>query len=160
MGKISMTNQPHTAEKPKEIVLAIKLLWAYFAVSILGMVLNWGHVILMARTKSPDFPPPNFPMTLEMFLILTMSLSLTILLWIILKISSSRNWARILYLITMIIGVPSWLLNFMEMMEGPKMVIVLSIFAIFLSLGACVLLFTRPSNAWFKEQKALRKLKK
>ena len=155
-----MTNQTHTTEKPKEVVLAIKLLWAYFAVSILSMVLNWDYVILVARTKSPDFPPPGFPMTLEMFLCVVMSISFALILWIILKISSSRNWARILYLITIVIGVPSWLLNFMEMMKGPKMVVVLSILATILSLGACVLLFTRPSNAWFKEQKALRKQKK
>ncbi len=154
-----MTNQKSFLEKPKNVILAIQLLWATIAVAVLSMALDWNQTLEKLNDQiTHQFP--GFPIKPELFIILIWGFTLAILIWLIIKITSGRNWARILYLIMTVIGLPFSIPELVDKFNTSMLTFFLAFLTTILSVAICVLLFMPSSNAWFKELKAQRKLKK
>ena len=67
-----------------------------------------------------------------------------------------RNWARIYFLVFLIIGMSFQVLSLPIALATKPVVGTLGIAAAALRLVTVILLFQEPSSAWFKEMKALR----
>lgn len=143
-----MTNQQVISEKPNTVVRAIQLYWAYLALEIINAALSWNQTITNVKSI------PNFPMNPELFVFISWGLIFLILIWLLLKISSGRNWARITFLILTILGTPFSILSTIDVFNTSKAMFLIDLFLLILNLSICVLLFVPSSNAWFKKRKA------
>lgn len=131
-----MTHQQTLPEKPKTVVWAIQLYWAYLSLGIIDVV-AWA---LNQSTANIRF---------------SIIFIFSIYIWLILKISSGRNWARITFLILTLLGAPFSIVEIMDVFNTSKFFIEL----LFLSLtfSTWILWFMPSSSAWFKEIKVQRK---
>ncbi|MCK5229877.1 MAG: hypothetical protein KAR13_06410, partial [Desulfobulbaceae bacterium] len=67
-----------------------------------------------------------------------------------------KNWARITYLIIIIIGIPPITLNFITAVSRSPAVGAIMLLTFVLQFAAVVLLLNNKSKTWFKAQKAQR----
>jgi hypothetical protein len=146
-----MTSNQILNQKPKNIALAVRLLWGTLAFGILNGFLN------LDFTMSQVQVPPNFPMDKGLFALLVTLPTLAIPAWIILKTSSGRNWARVFLLIGYIIGIPMSVPHLIALFHHSKLAALVTAILWILQLTALCLLFSKEGNAWFKAQKAARK---
>ena len=70
------------------------------------------------------------------------------------KISDGRNWARIVFLVLFLLGVPLSIPVYLEEVRRNLFLGSLSFIQVILQLVAIYLMFTRNSNLWFKTRKA------
>lgn len=75
-------------------------------------------------------------------------------LWFISKISQGRNWARILFLILVLLGLPFAVPTYMAELRKSLLSGSVSILIALLQLAGTALLFTRNSNRWFRTRKS------
>jgi hypothetical protein len=89
---------------------------------------------------------------LQLALVLLMLIAfLTILFYLIMKISAGRNWARILLLVLVILNTPFAIPFYIAEARSNVVPGTLSLVIVVLQLIATVLLFTKNSNRWFKK---------
>lgn len=124
-----------SVEKPIEVSRAVNCLWVSLALGFLKALIDMQH---MSAQNAPGFI--NF--------ILVAVIAINALL--IYKIAQGKNWARITYLVLMVLGsLPSVPLLMNEFGRSP----ILGAFGIIqigLQIFALWLLFTSPGKAWFK----------
>ncbi len=127
-----MPSQPH---KPASVAVATTLFWASLGVGLVngGLAIN-------------AVPPDElaFALVIAAIVIGTMA-------FVIIKISQGKNWARITFLVVWIFGLPFAVIStpWWSARNLPTA----------LELLALVLLFTSPSNEWFRKMRALRLLR-
>ena len=146
-----MTDNSPLRQRPKNIILAIRLLWGSLALGALGVALSWDFAFSQTQM------PPDFPMDKNLFFLLIILFTYAIMSWVVLKISSGRNWARILWLIVFIIGIPISIPNLTTVYNQSKVIFLISIINSGLQLIAVCFLFSKAGNVWFKAQKELKK---
>jgi hypothetical protein len=135
--------------RPREVNVAVKLLWIGFALGVLASLLNWQYAI--AKTS-------------WLYFVLGQAFGVAIGVWFIHKIATGRNWMRILFLIFMIIAVVGLLaaLLWAPLREvyaeafTRNSFIALRIVPYVLQLAALVLVYTRPARIWFTQQSSRR----
>jgi hypothetical protein len=71
-------------------------------------------------------------------------------------IANGRNWARILFLVLFVAGLPMTPSALLQFDRDPTRVVLL-LFQCSLQVVALVLLFLPPSNTWFRSLKAARR---
>ena len=150
-----MTEQELNLEKPKNVVLAVQFLWVALAINLINTALNWN---IINAAASAQFPP-NFPLSFTAFALIIHVITIAIVVWLYLKISSGRNWARILFTILTIIGVPLSIPNLLMYFDISKFMFFLQLISLLLNIAALCLLFTQPASVWYKNLKTLRKQK-
>ena len=124
--------------KPPEVVLAVNILWVSLLVGLAKLILDQARISAMG------------PAWLANFIFVFISLLFTFL---ILKISSGKNWARIVCLIFFVLGLlPAFPIILKEFGAVP-IVGALSVLQVLLQAYALFLLFFSTGRAWFGKSK-------
>lgn len=151
---LTLVNQQRNLLKPKRVILATKLLWA---TQIIWTSLAIGFVVIAAYTSkngvSINTDMPSNELVVPHFIVFfSLILTFTALIfpynWIILKISSGKNWARLVLLSIFIIGSLFLILNLLAKPSRIDLIFLITILPVFIALW---LLFTKPGATWFKE---------
>jgi FtsH-binding integral membrane protein len=143
-----MTDSLAKHHKPKNVLLAVRLLWATIALGLMSTALYWNDKISQL--------PADFPMNPELFASIVLFITFSFLVWIMWQVSRGRNWARLLYLIVFLIGLPLYIPALLVEFDHSVGKGIFSTIITFMQLAALILLFTKEGNVWFKEQKALK----
>jgi len=127
------------SERPKEVTLAVKLLWASFFIGIVGVFLR---------------PAQQVPFIAVMIVSI---LAFGFWAWVITSIAKGRNWARILFVVLIGIGLVFTLLFLSTTLalytERPFNGF-LAALNYALEIYTLYLLLTAPARAWFNQQSA------
>src|SRR5258706_13861316 len=124
-------------EKPRTVTLAVNLLWASMVLGVVKIPLD---LPALAAMPSPGLIWPIVAGVLVFFCFLIM------------QISSGRNWARITYLVLFLIGlIPAWPTFAAEFARSPILGI-LSVVQLAIQGYAVFLLFTSPGKTWFQKK--------
>lgn len=124
--------------KPKAVIIAVRLLYTSIAVGFL-------RGLIVGPQLSKDVPLAS----VALFLIFVSG----IIWFFVYKISRARNWARIVYLLLFAIGNWFTILPLFRSVAAYPLIGLLGIGQAILELIAMVMLFSGPSNQWFKLSK-------
>jgi len=125
---------------PKEIRLGIRCLWAALAMGLINSIV---HIFRFGTLVSPVILCSTFVLT---FLFSAFFLY---------KISQGRNWARVIYLILLLLGIANTLSGLADEFSRDPVMAAISALRVIVLLYAMYLLFTYPSDAWFEGCKKL-----
>jgi hypothetical protein len=126
--------------RPQAVTQAVNLLWASLAVGVFNFLLHFSAF----RAINPGVG--------SLLGILGILLHLVIF---ILKISEGRNWARIIYLLVLLLGMLSFLPALLYEFSRSPIVATLSSMQVYLQAHAMYLVFTRPGSLWFRKERAV-----
>ncbi|MEA1934138.1 MAG: hypothetical protein U9N60_06895 [Thermodesulfobacteriota bacterium] len=127
-------NQNMVAEKPVEVINAVKLIYISICAGIINSIIEH-HAVSIEEWL------PQIVFTYGVsFLLAT-------------KISFGKNWARITYLIIIFIGIPPITLNFINTISQSPAVGAIMLLTFILQISAVVLLLNNKSKTWFKALK-------
>src|SRR5262245_23953709 len=122
------------AERPQPVVHAVVLLWASLLLAM--PVLYW------EQQRSPaDTVAVYWGMAM---VLVGLSVLVNVFIW------RGSNWARILFLVLLVISVLSLLGTMDEMLSHPPIEIVLNLVMLAIEAIAVYLLFTKPGALWFR----------
>ena len=125
------------SERPKEVTLAVRLLWASFFIGIAGVFLR---------------PAQEVPFVA---ILIVSVFAFGLWAWVITCIARGRNWARILFFVLIGIGL-SFALLFLSatlaLYRDRPFNGFLAVINYALELYTVYLLLTAPARAWFKQQ--------
>lgn len=141
-----MENQ--ASQSPVEIRRAIQMIIASIALGIVRFALTYEQT--KAKIEAANIPG----MAPWLFIILTLTFSFGFNLVLLFFLSRGRNWARILFTILFVIGVPMSVPYLMEAFNVAPVSGVVGVLQLGLQLYGVFLLFQPASNAWFKKNKA------
>ena len=146
---------PATARgpRPPSVDLAVKLIWASIALSLLSAVVTF---VMLDSIIDQQLDAAGVGESLDSDAIRTgaivgavvgliISVGITALLAIF--IGKGANWARIVYTVLAAIGV---LFGVIGLASQPPLLLILSLLSLVLTIAVVVLLFRSDSNAWFK----------
>ena len=128
------------SSKPREVRLGILCLWAALAV---GLIKSITHIFRFG-TQVP-----------LVILCLTFLFTFLFSAFFIYKISQGRSWARATYLILLIFGIAYTIRGLAVEFSHDPVMAVISTGRVIVLLYAMYLLFSYPSDAWFKGCKKL-----
>jgi hypothetical protein len=123
--------------RPARVNFALNLLWITIALGVFRLWRGWGELTSAA--------PTAIVAGTAVFVIGVLALLLVF-------IGMRKNWARIVYLLLFLIGVPSGAKGIVHALDTDALVGAISIIQIALQLIALVLLFHPESNAWFRNR--------
>jgi uncharacterized membrane protein len=124
-------------DRPRQVVLATRLLWAALAISIAKWVLEW---------ESVDTALPVYiavPSAIVGFVVRA---------WLTIKIYEGRNWARMTLLVLALLGLVVFLVTASRVFARSPTSVFMRIGLTALLLAALGILFTRPASEWFKRE--------
>jgi len=125
------------AERPSQVLLAVRLLWA-----------SLGLGIVTSAIMRPHLPPGRETLFIQVA-------TFALLGWLTYKIWAGRNWARITFLVLWVLGfipaVPILLRTFGVSPLAGSINLVQSL----LQIVALYLVFTNPGRSWFKPKVAV-----
>lgn len=137
------------ATRPNSTNNAIKLMYLSL---ILGIIFG---VIAIATGHDMKHLPQKMSATQFMLVaIVTLGVIALIKYWFIRMVGSGRNWARILYLILVILGLLAMASHTHTLINQGTLSLISSIITVVIDLCAIFLLFTSESNAWFSKKSA------
>jgi hypothetical protein len=125
------------SERPNEVTLAVKLLWASFFIGI-------GGVFLRPQQQQVPF----------IAILIVSALAFAFWGWVITRIASGRNWARILFFVLVTIGVivaVIFLPTTISLYAARPLSGVLAAVNYVLEIYTLYLLLTVPARAWFNQ---------
>lgn len=127
-------------ERPPQVVLAIRLAVAGLIVGLVAMGLSWEYYSSMGGTVS---------------LVVGQTVGLLISVWIYYKIYSGRNWARVLYLVFVLLGLLIFASSTVraQIFAAPLIARASTVVNNGIALAVLWLLFTRPGSTWFKKSR-------
>lgn len=123
------------AAKPRAVIIAVRLLYVSIAVGFL-------RGIIVGPQAVKDVPIAS--------VVLVLIFVSGVLWFFIHKISRAKNWARIVYLLLFVIGNWFTILPLFRSVAAYPLTGLLGIGQATLELAAMVMLFSGPSNQWFK----------
>lgn len=139
----AVAEAPESAiERPADHIHAMKFLWISFALGVISVVL-----ILTSA----------MPTGVAVIFTFVFMAVLGVWAWVVVRIGRGWNWARIFYLILVILGAlatVSQLRTNMSLYAASPMTAALAAAQAILQLGAAYLLFTARSHMWFMQQRA------
>ena len=126
-------------ERPREIVLAIQL-------TIFGYVLGWAGLLVSWDLQMSLQTPGQF--------LLTQAIGIAIVVWIFYKIYQGRNWARILLLVSVLLGsIMFFVPTTTEVIKATPIVVKMSMIANYIiDVVVLWLLFISPGKHWFDKR--------
>ena len=128
---------PAAEDRPKHVRWAILLMYA---------VLALGAVRLMI---APVNVPQNLPAS---WLWVTLAIVFAVFLWIIVMTGRRHSWARWVYVILFVLGLPAGLRMTRAALDAGGANGAIAALQLAMQLIIIVLLFSPPSNAWFRTQ--------
>ncbi len=131
--------EPTPKQRPREIVLAIQLMVTQFVVGTVVMILRWDFY----ASLQPAAPT-----------IAGQVIGLAFGIWIWTKIYQGRNWARILLLVSTVVGLlaqATMPAMHKAMLAAPLLVQFAMMSGAAISLIDLWLLFSSPGREWFRK---------
>ena len=125
-------------ERPKEVTRAVQFISASFAIGGIRAVF-----VLAQKVSGANF----------LFAILLLLLFLGICFLFVSKIAAGRNWARIILLVLLVIGLPLAIPGYIAELRTSLLPGSLSIIVAILQVVGTYLLFTKNSNQWFRTRR-------
>jgi peptidoglycan/LPS O-acetylase OafA/YrhL len=123
-------------EKPKNVVLAVRLLFGTMALGAVDL----------AVTGFPETDIPyGFAIQIGSFLF-----SIALMSFFYYKINKGRNWARITFAVLFVLGLPSMAFVLPQLMKNPIRGVFIGIQSI-LQIAALYLIFSKPGSSWFQK---------
>ncbi|HEV7472679.1 MAG TPA: hypothetical protein VGN90_01450 [Pyrinomonadaceae bacterium] len=129
---IAPTNDP---SRPQVVTRAVQLFAASFILGAVRTVFNLSHKLSGAA----------FLLSLVFLLIF-----LGVCFFFVAMIAARRNWARIIFLVLLVIGLPFAIPTYIVELRTNLLYGSISIVVAILQVIGIVLLFTKDSNQWFK----------
>jgi hypothetical protein len=126
-------------ERPKEVTQAVKLLWISFFVGIAGIFLQPLNIRSAAQW---------------MGVLIGAGVIFAIWAWVISKIAKGRNWARVLFLVLVILGLVFTVFvipTALALYRARPLSGLLSLTNFVLEIYTVYLLLTAPAREWFKQ---------
>ena len=131
------TTEPVAEARPGEVTLAVRLLWLSIAIGSLTSGLRVAGLVSGAS------------------LVVALLIAIVIFgfyLFLVSRISAGRNWARIVFLVFFLIGLPFSILNNLAELRKSVLFGSISILIAVIQVVATYLLFTKNSNRWFRQR--------
>ncbi len=131
------TTEPVGDARPGEVTLAVRLLWISIAIGLLITGLRVAGLVSGAS------------------LVVALLLGVVIFgfyLFLVSRISAGRNWARIVFLVLFLIGLPFSIPTYLAELRKSVLFGSISILIAVIQLVATYLLFTKNSNRWFRQR--------
>ncbi|MGN6534009.1 MAG: hypothetical protein ACTHK0_19875 [Ginsengibacter sp.] len=129
---IQFENEP--IPKPRNVKLAIILLVSVICVATLSLFSN----LIFTDFYTFKEKIPNYLVSLAIFVFLAF------------HINARRNWARILYIVLLVIAMITIPSNIVRLMSVNKLSALILFVKTVMEVAAVVALLTKPSNKWFK----------
>jgi FtsH-binding integral membrane protein len=130
--------QNANVERPRSVTKAVQFLASALAIGLLNAIFT-----LAQRTTG-----------ISMLVVLIIVIAFFgLLFFLVMKISAGRNWARIIWLILVLVNAPFAILAYPEAVRRNVISGTLSIIIVILHLIGTYLLFTKNSNLWFRSRK-------
>lgn len=133
------TLEPTTSvSRPIEVTRAVQLIYASFAIGAIRAVFDLAQKI------------SGVPLLLAL---LGLVIFFAICFFFVSKIAAGRNWARIVLLLLLVIGLPFAIPGYIVELRTNPLHGSISIVMAILQLIGTYLLFTKNSNLWFRSRK-------
>jgi hypothetical protein len=132
--------------RPAQVTRALQLFWTSIAIGFLSGILN------LLLTDQPGMSKA----ALIGSTVIAWSIGFLITWWILSSIGKGKNWARIVQVVFFIIGILGILMVFTMPQKISAIIWVLYAIQMSLNVWGMTLLFSSPSNAWFREMKDWR----
>lgn len=131
--------------RPKQILWASWLLWASV---LLGFVSLYVSDSLSTSMQDLDEELRDF---VRVFLIVFMAVMVALYLWLIDRMRAGRNWARILILVFLLLGVTTDLMPGGLLQESAAYAATRALDLV-LQVSAVILMFRAPGSEWFRQR--------
>jgi len=125
------------ASKPKAVGIAVLLLWLALGIGLVTSVVRLSHMALPVS---------------EALMYSILAIAFAVIALFIYMISRGRNWARITYLVLMLLGMLKTVPSLISAIDRAPGAGILSATVVAAQLVAIALLFTGSSNAWFRRR--------
>lgn len=141
---------------PREVNWATILMVVSIVLSIIGTIVvlsDKSGFIKQIRDNKPDYSQKKLDDTynvVRVTAIVTVIIIAVLYVWLIVKIRQGRNWARIVATVLLALGILSSLSGLAGTGTGASKA--LQVIGLIISIAVLVLLWLRPSNAYFKER--------
>jgi hypothetical protein len=132
------TIESATDSRPKVITTAIRILTLSIAIGLLMSLVRVAQQVSGA------------PLILAILIVLAF---FGVFLFLVSRIWAGRNWARIVFLILVLIGLPFAIPNYIAELRKNVLSGSVSMLIVILQLLGTYLLFTKNSNTWFRARK-------
>ena len=135
---------PQAIERPREVLIAVRLLWATLALAAVGIFFTPSQAALAG---------------LWTYVVIALAVVGVLWAWVIYKIYQGANWARVLFVVLVGLGILFLLISwrtYVATFRASPMAAADSITQTVLEIIAAVMLFSQNSNAWFARIKALK----
>lgn len=129
-------------ERPDSVRLAVTLLYISLAVRVLTV-----PIAFLEGSRQGQGPIPG---SLKAALVALGLLAFIFALYVINRINSGRNWARILCLVLTILSITFSLVGFQQQMELAPLTTCSGLAVLGLNIVALVFLFQQRSSDWYK----------
>ena len=127
-----------TPQKPKPVAVAVTLLWVSYV-----MGLARGLMDFSALTAVASFA----------YVVFVMFFTFVLIAYLIYRIAAGENWARIAFLVMLILGLIPTLPQLIKEWSTAPFAAILSALQLAIQTYALFLLFTSPGNSWFSRNK-------
>lgn len=124
--------------RPREVAMAIRLI-------LLSLALG----LLVSATQAAQ-RVSGVPLVLTLVIVVVFY---GVLVLFVSRISAGRNWARIIFLVLVVIGLPFAVPTYIGQLRQNVLLGVVGIVILILQVVGTYLLFTKNSNAWFRTRK-------
>jgi len=125
-------------ERPQTATRAVQLFYASLAIGGIRAVFD-----LTQRVSGVYF----------LIALVLLALFLGIFFFVVSKVAAGRNWARILLLVLLLIGLPFAIPGYVLELKASILRGSLSVLVAILQIVGMILLFTKDSNGWFRSRK-------
>lgn len=149
--------RPHYTRPPmpKEVNWATLLMLLSIVISLVGVIIllaDKNGYIKAVRDSNPDYSQKKLDDTFKAARVVAIVIFVIVAVlyaWLILKIRQGRNWARIVATVLLVLGIVS---NVSTMASnGTGATKAFEVVGLIIAVAVLVLLWLRPSNAYFKE---------
>ena len=124
-------------ERPREATRAVQLISASFIIGGIRAIIELAHMVSGASF---------------LVAILLLIAFFGICFFFVSKIAAGRNWARIVFLVLVLIGLPFAVLGYIQELRTSLLGGSISIIMAILQVLGTYLLFTKNSNLWFRSR--------
>lgn len=134
--------------RPAKVSMAVKLLYVTLGIGVLRFIIDPSSLSQIAQLSQIE------QMDLEVFVGIIVLLSFILIWFFIYMIGKGRNWARITFLVSFIIGTPFTVSILLQSLVAKPISGLLDIGPSVLQGIALVFLFQKPSSEWFRKMRA------
>lgn len=132
----------HAQRRPLNLVIAVRLLWISFGIGLISLPLKLFFAPI----------PMSAPLIVMAFSVAGIVALMNA--WLIVKIASGRNWARIVWIVLYAIGVCAIVMSPQFLAGNSLIVRLINVIQFLMQLVVVALLLTPTAVQWFKQETA------